>query len=80
MKTKLTLYLEKSVIEGLKEHARKLGVSLSQFIEAEYKAMSQTKVEEPIPSYFNKMQFDDNKPSDPDWKKERADYLSEKHG
>ncbi len=80
MKTKLTLYLDKSVIEGLKEHARRLGVSLSQFIEREYKSLSQTKVEEPIPEYFKKMQFEDDNPSDPDWKKERADYLSKKHG
>lgn len=80
MKTKLTLYLEKSVIEGLKEHARKLGVSLSQFIEKEYKSFSQTKVEEPVPEYFKKMQFEDDNPTDSDWKNERADYLSEKHG
>jgi hypothetical protein len=80
MKTKLTLYLEKSVIEGLKEHARIMGVSLSQFIEREYKSLTETKAEEQIPEYFNKMQFEDNHPSDSDWKKERADYLSEKHG
>ena len=80
MKTKLTLYLEKSVIEGLKEHAGRLGVSLSQFIEREYKSLSQAKVDEPIPEYIKKMQFESDDPSDPDWKKERADYLSEKHG
>jgi hypothetical protein len=81
MKTKLTLYLEKSVIEGLKEHAGRLGVSLSQFIEREYKSLSQAKVEESIPEYFKKIQFEDNNRSeDTDWKKERADYLSEKHG
>jgi len=81
MKTKLTLYLEKSVIEGLKEHARKLGLSLSKFIESEYKSISQkSKVEEPIPEYFKKMKFEDDIPSDVDWKKERDDYLKEKHG
>ena len=80
MKTKLTLYLEKSVIEGMKEHARRMGVSLSQFIEREYKTLSQTKVEEPIPKYFKKMQFEDDIPSATDWKKERGDYLEEKHG
>lgn len=80
MKTKLTLYLDKSVIEGLKEHARRLGVSLSQFIEREYKLLSTNKVEDSIPEYFKKMRFDDDVPSDPDWKKERGDYLEEKHG
>ncbi len=80
MKTKLTLYLEKSVIEGLKEHAKSLGISLSKFIEREYKSLSQLKVDEPIPEYFKKMQFDEDFPQDPDWKKERGDYLENKHG
>ena len=81
MKTKLTLYLEKTVIEGLKEHARKLGLSLSQYIEKEYRFISKkSKVEEPLPKYLKKMQFDDDIPSDREWKEERGDYLDEKHG
>lgn len=80
MKTKLTLYLEKSVIEGLKEHARTLGISLSQFIEREYKSLLPSKVDEPIPEYFKKMQFEEDFPTEPDWKKERGDYLEGKYG
>ena len=80
MKTKLTLYLEETIIEGLKEHARRMGLSLSKFIEREYKSLSQIKVEEPIPKYFKKMQFDDDVPLDRDWKKERGEYLKKKHG
>jgi|GEM_PF-6082595 len=80
MKTKLTLYLEKAVIEGLKAHAKQLGISLSQYIQREYKELSQSKVEEPLPKYFKKMQFDDNIHSEVDWKKERAEYLDKKHG
>ena len=81
MKTKLTLYLERSVIEGLKEHARKLGISLSQYIEKEYNSLSkESKVEEQIPRYFKEMRFKDDIPSETDWKKERGDYLDEKYG
>jgi len=81
MKTKLTLYLEKSVIQGLKDHARTLGMSLSQYIEKEYKSLSQNSiVEEPVPGYFKEMQFDDDIIQDTDWKKERGDYLDEKYG
>ncbi len=81
MKTKLTLYIEKSVIEGLKDHAKRLGISLSQFIEREYNSFSKTsRVEEPIPEYFKKMQFEEKIPKDMDWKKERGDYLDKKYG
>ena len=80
MKTKLTLYLEKSVIAGLKEHARTLGISLSQFIEKEYKSLSRSKVDEPVPEYIKKMQFDEDIPSEMDWKKDRGDYLEDKYG
>ena len=81
MKTKLTLYLEKSVIEGLKEHARKLGISLSQYIEREYNTLSQkSRVEEPKPDYFKNIKFKDSTPAETDWKKERGDYLDEKYG
>ena len=81
MKTKLTLYLEKSVIEGLKHHARMVGMSLSQYIEKEYTSLSQkSTVEEPIPDYFKKMQFEEDIIEGVDWKKERGDYLDEKYG
>ena len=81
MKTKLTLYLEKSGIEGLKEHARRLGLSLSQFIEREYNSLSQkSKLEEPIPEYFKKMQFEEKLPENYDWKKDRDEYLKKKYG
>ncbi len=81
MKTKLALCLEKSVIEGLKEPARKPGISQSQFIEREYTSFSKrANSEKPIPDYFKKMQFDGDIPSGLDWKKERDDFLKEKHG
>ena len=81
MKTKLTLYLEKSVIEGLKEHAKGLGLSLSKFIEKEYKSLSQkSEVVEPVPEYFKKMKFKDDAMKDLDWKEERYQFLKKKHG
>ena len=81
MKTKLTLYLEKSVIEGLKEHASGLGMSLSKFIEKEYKSLSaKSEVKEPVPEYFEKMKFKDKKTKEMDWKEARYEYLRKKHG
>ena len=81
MKTKLTLYLEKSVIEGLKEHARGLGLSLSKFIEKEYTSLSKKSiVEEQVPEYFKKMKFKERLPDDYDWKKDRDAYLIKKYG
>jgi len=80
MKTKLTLYLEKSIIEGLKSHARKLGISLSQFISQEYISSSKASAEEPVPEYFKKMRFKEDTSTEQDWKKDKGDYLEEKYG
>jgi len=81
MKTKLTLYLEKSMIELLKQHAKSLGLSLSQFIEKEFSFLKEANsVNEPLPDYFKKMQFKERTQPNQDWKKDRGDYLEEKYG
>ena len=81
MKTKLTLYLDKSVIEALKLHARNVGLSLSQFIEREYANLVHSPpVQEPSPPYFSKMKFEDKLPKDYEWKKDREKYLRKRHG
>jgi len=55
MKTKLTLYLEKSLIEALKRHAKNMGLSLSQFIEKEYGNLVRSpQFKEPLPPYFSR--------------------------
>ena len=77
MKTKLTLYLEKSVIDGLKDHARSRGLSLSKFIEKEYAYLSQKpEVKEPVPE----MKSGEDIGQDLEWKEERYQYLKNKHG
>ncbi len=78
MKTKLTLYLEKSMIELLKQHAKSLGLSLSQFIEKEFSFLKEANsVNEPLPDYLKRLQYDN---SESDYKKDRLEYLEKKHG
>ena len=80
MKTKLTLYLEKSLIEALKRHAKNVGLSLSQFIEKEYGNLVRSpQFKEPLPPYFSKMKFGEKLPRDYEWKKDRGEYLRKKH-
>lgn len=81
MDTKLTLKLNKGVIEKAKAYASNKKVSLSRIIEAYLQTLtSETKNDEFEISPFVKSIATGTKiPTDLDYKKEYADYLMEKY-
>jgi len=84
MDTKLTLKLDKQVIEKAKEYASSQKRSLSRLIESYLKTLidtdnhkSQNDIK--ISSFVKSMKTGVNLPNDLDYKKSYGDYLSEKY-
>jgi hypothetical protein len=84
MDTKLTLKLDKFVIEKAKEYASSHNRSLSRLIESYLKSLInrdpiKDKDEIQISPFVRSLSSGVNIPSDYDYKKEYSDYLSEKY-
>lgn len=84
MDTKLTLKLDKDVIEKAKEYAASQKRSLSRLIEAYLKTLVENKspsLEDSIEisPFVKSMQTGVKVPVDFDYKKAKGDYLTEKH-
>lgn len=81
MDTKLTLKLNKSVIEKAKEYASNKKMSLSRIIEAYLQSLT-TEIENSefeISPFIKSIATGVEIPSDLDYKKEYSDYLMEKY-
>ena len=84
MDTKLTLKLDKQVIDKAKEYASSQKRSLSRLIESYLKTLVDTDSHKSlndikISSFVKSMKTGVNLPSDLDYKKSYGDYLSEKY-
>lgn len=81
MSTKLTLTIEKSVIEKAKDYAKKSGRSLSELIESYLQRLiSESElVEETVPEEFKDLFGSVNLPSDDDDKAAIRNIMREKH-
>lgn len=81
MNTKLTLTIEKSVIEKAKDYAKKSGRSLSDLIESYLQRLiSESELgEETVPEEFKDLFGSVNLPSDLDDKTAIRKIMSEKH-
>ncbi len=80
MNTKLTLTLEKSVIEKAKTYAKKSGSSLSGIIENYLKILTdEPKNKEKITPLVKSLQGSFKPPKDFDYKKEISEALQDKY-
>ena len=82
MDTKLTLRLDKFVIENAKKYAKDHNKSLSRLIEAYLKSLisSENKEEEiQISPFVKSMATGVNLPADLDYKTEFLNFITEKH-
>jgi hypothetical protein len=83
MNTKLTLTIDKSVIEKAKRYARKKERSLSDLIENYLKALTTEESEKNTEDYLSptvkNLKGSFKMPKDFDYKKELTDRLSEKY-
>lgn len=84
MDTKLTLKLDKFVIDKAKEYASSHKRSLSRMIESYLKSLIEqdppdSKADIEISSFVKSMATGVKVPTDFDYKKEYSDYLSEKY-
>jgi hypothetical protein len=84
MDAKLTLKLDKDVIDKAKEYASSQNRSLSRLIESYLKSLvnkeyPQSLSDAEISPYVKSLRTGVNIPADFDYKKSRGDYLSEKH-
>jgi hypothetical protein len=84
MDAKLTLKLDKDVIDKAKEYASSQNRSLSRLIESYLKSLinreyPQSLSDAEISPYVKSLRTGVNIPADFDYKKARGDYLSEKH-
>lgn len=84
MDAKLTLKLNKEVIEKAKEYASSNNRSLSRMIESYLKALVKTEKSESsdeikISTFVKSMRTGVNVPADLDYKKEYRDHMIEKH-
>ncbi len=82
MDTKLTLKLDKGVIEKAKSYAAEKQVSLSKLIENYLNAVTtnaDNRVSEPISPYVKSISSGKSVSSDIDYKDIYTDYISEKH-
>ena len=84
MDTKLTLKLDKQVIDKAKEYASSQKRSLSRLIESYLKTLVDTDNQKSqndikISSFVKSMKTGVNLPADLDYKKSHGDYLSEKY-
>lgn len=83
MNTKLTLTLEKEVIQTAKEYAKEQGISLSQIVENYFKLITVSKRDnkpEVLPSKVQKLRGIIKVDEDFDYKKTLAEELSKKYG
>jgi hypothetical protein len=84
MDAKLTLKLDKTVIDKAKAYASSHNKSLSRMIESYLKSLIDKDSKEPdddieISPFIKSMQTGVKLPADVDYKKEYADYLMEKY-
>lgn len=81
MNTKLTLSLEKTVIEDAKSYAKKTGRSLSELVETYFKNLTEkTEKEDEIHPKIKKLIGIITLPDDFDENKARDEYYKEKYG
>lgn len=78
MTTKLTLTLEKGIIERAKSYAKNTGRSLSELIESYLDSITQDTVNEPSPK-LKKIVGSVKLPKNFDEDKELSSYLEKKH-
>lgn len=79
MSTKLTLTVEKSVIERAKSYAKNTGRSLSELVESYLETITQEGGEEQLPPKLKKIVGAVKLPKNFDDKKELRAYLEKKH-
>lgn len=79
MTTKLTLTVEKSVIERAKSYAKETGRSLSELIESYLETITQDNNKEKISPKLSKIVGVAKLPRNFDEEKERRAYLENKH-
>lgn len=80
MTTKLTLTVEKTVIEKAKAYAKKTGRSLSELVENYLEAITLNEKEENLSPRLKKIVGVVKLPPDFDEEKELSDYYKKKHG
>jgi hypothetical protein len=81
MNTKLTLSLEKTVIEDAKSYAKKTGRSLSELVESYFKNLTEkSEKEDEIHPKIKKLIGIITLPDDFDENKARDEYYKEKYG
>lgn len=81
MDTKLTLKLNKKVIEKAKKYAFEKDISLSRLVENYLQSLTgeQKDEEQEISSFVKSLAADSKIPVDLDYRKEYLDHLDEKH-
>lgn len=79
MTTKLTLTVEKEVIERAKSYAKNSGRSLSELVEKYLDSITQEKTEQKISPKLKKLVGIVKLPKDFDENKEYLSYLEKKH-
>lgn len=79
MNTKLTLKLDKHIIENAKKYAKEKKISLSKMIESYLQSITKENKEEIEITPFVKSLSGVIKLSDDDYKKEYSDYLNKKY-
>jgi hypothetical protein len=79
MDTKLTLTVEKRVIEKAKEYARNTGRSLSEIIEKYLEGLVETKETKDVSSKLKKLVGAVKLPENFDEEKELEEYFNKKH-
>lgn len=81
MNTKLTLSLEKNVIEDAKSYAKKTGRSLSELVESYFKNLTEkSEIPNDIHPNVKKLIGRITLPSDFDEEKVKEDYYKDKYG
>lgn len=81
MDTKLTLKLDKTVIENAKKYASNKNMSLSRIVEAYLQSLTTENdtYDFEISPFVKSIATGTEIPSDLDYKKEYSDYLTQKH-
>jgi hypothetical protein len=81
MDTKLTLKLDKEIIEKAKQYASEKKLSLSRLIENYLNSLTSYKSNDDlqISPFVKSISSGISIPADYDYKKDRADYLDQKH-
>lgn len=79
MTTKLTLTVEKSIIERAKSYAKNTGRSLSELIENYLETITQERGEEKLSPKLNKIVGSVKLPKNFDQEKELGSYFESKH-